>query len=190
MHGVILYQFRHFVTDRFGLGAWERTRAGAGLQDQAHAPVRLYPDAHLERLLAALQDEVGLCRNDLLESFGAWTIPPLIRMYRSLIPTHWDARDFLLNMEERIHEKLVRLKDPQAQPPRIQVRETAPGVLELYYHSHRDLSALALGAVYGVAGYFGERAELMESEPVRGGHRRFVVRLVPAERGRPTLTAV
>ncbi|MBL7251515.1 heme NO-binding domain-containing protein [Alloalcanivorax sp. C16-2] len=190
MHGVILYQFRHFVTDRFGPGVWEGARRAAGLADQAHAPVRLYPDAHLERLLVALEDEVGLCRNDLLESFGAWTIPPLIKMYRSLIPAHWDARDFLLNLEEHIHEKLVRLKDPQAQPPRIQVRETAPGVLELYYHSHRDLSALAVGAVYGVAGYFGEKAELMENEPVRGGHRRFVFRLTRAESRRPSLTAV
>ena len=50
------------------------------------------------------------------------------------------------------------------------------------------MSALALGAVHGVAGYFGEAAEVMEDAP-GDGQRRFVVRLVPAQR-KASLSAV
>jgi len=151
-------------------------------------PVRLYPDGDMDALVAALEDETALHRNDLLEAFGKWVIPPLINMYRALIPRHWNARDFLLNVEEQVHQKVVRLKDPEARPPRIEVRELAPGVLEIGYRSHRDMSALALGAVHGVAGYFGETAELME-DASGDGQRRFVVRLVPAQR-KASLSAV
>ena len=68
----------------------------------------------------------ALHRNDLLEAFGKWVIPPLINMYRALIPRHWNARDFLLNVEEQVHQKVVRLKDPEARPPRIEVLSWPP----------------------------------------------------------------
>lgn len=179
MHGVILYHLRQFAVERFGPDCWENAQAAAGLETQVYVPVRLYPDDEMDALVAALEEETALHRNDLLEAFGKWVIPPLINMYRALIPRHWNARDFLLNVEEQVHQKVVRLKDPQARPPRIDVRELAPGVLEIGYRSHRDMSALALGAVHGVAGYFGEQAEVME-DAAGDGVRRFVVRLAPA----------
>ena len=188
MHGVILYHLRQFAVGRFGPDCWDNAQAAAGLEDQVYVPVRLYPDGDMDALVAALEDETALHRNDLLEAFGKWVIPPLINMYRALIPRHWNARDFLLNVEEQVHQKVVRLKDPEARPPRIEVRELAPGVLEIGYRSHRDMSALALGAVHGVAGYFGETAELME-DASGDGQRRFVVRLVPAQR-KASLSAV
>ncbi|WP_370209502.1 heme NO-binding domain-containing protein [Alloalcanivorax venustensis] len=188
MHGVILYHLRQFAVERFGPDCWDNAQAAAGLEDLVYVPVRLYPDGDMDALVAALEDETALHRNDLLEAFGKWVIPPLINMYRALIPRHWNARDFLLNVEEQVHQKVVRLKDPEARPPRIEVRELAPGVLEIGYRSHRDMSALALGAVHGVAGYFGETAELME-DASGDGQRRFVVRLVPAQR-KASLSAV
>ena len=145
MHGVILYHLRQFAVERFGPDCWDNAQAAAGLEERVYVPVRLYPDGDMDALVAALEDETALHRNDLLEAFGKWVIPPLINMYRALIPRHWNARDFLLNVEEQVHQKVVRLKDPEARPPRIEVRELAPGVLEIGYRSHRDMSALALG---------------------------------------------
>ncbi|HEX5677063.1 MAG TPA: heme NO-binding domain-containing protein [Alcanivorax sp.] len=188
MHGVILYHLRQFAVERFGPDCWDNAQAAAGLETQVYVPVRLYPDGDMDALVAALEEETALHRNDLLEAFGKWVIPPLINMYRALIPRHWSARDFLLNVEEQVHQKVVRLKDPEARPPRIEVRELAPGVLEIGYRSHRDMSALALGAVHGVAGYFGEKAEVME-DAAGDGQRRFVVRLAPAQR-KTSLSAV
>ena len=129
MHGVILYHLRQFAVERFGPDCWDNAQAAAGLEDQVYVPVRLYPDGDMDALVAALEDETALHRNDLLEAFGKWVIPPLINMYRALIPRHWNARDFLLNVEEQVHQKVVRLKDPEARPPRIEARELAPSFI-------------------------------------------------------------
>ncbi len=180
MHGVILAHLRHFVTDRYGQSVWDDVNHRAGLTDCLHVPIQLYPDSHLEDLVAALQSVTGLHRDDLLEEFGAWVIPPLINMYRAMIPREWDAVAFLLNVEERIHQRVIRLKNPEATPPRIDVRELEPRVLQVEYRSHRDLSLLALGCVHGVAAFYGEKVEILESDQVDGGVRRFVVRLEPA----------
>ena len=86
MHGVILYHLRQFAVERFGPDCWDNAQAAAGLEDQVYVPVRLYPDGDMDALVAALEDETALHRNDLLEAFGKWVIPPLINMYRALIP--------------------------------------------------------------------------------------------------------
>ncbi|WP_101674346.1 heme NO-binding domain-containing protein [Alloalcanivorax mobilis] len=177
MHGVLLHHLRPFVSERFGARVWESVQVRAGQPGKMHTPVHNYADEELEQLLLAMTGEIGLCRDDLLQAFGHWLIGPLINMYRAMIPRQWDARTFLLHVEEHIHQKVVRLRDPRARPPRIDVTALSADTLEIDYHSHRDLSALALGCVYGVADYFGERVELLSSASGEEGGRRFVVRL-------------
>lgn len=181
MHGAILYHLRSFAIERFGAGAWDEIQKRADQPGRAHVPVHVYPDQDFDRLLLAMVEEIGLCREDLLEAFGRWMIGPLIHMYRAVIPCSWGAEAFLLNVEEHIHQKVIRLRDPQAQPPRIDVVALSPRVLEVRYRSRRALGALALGAVYGVADHFGERARLLASETKEGGERRFVIRLETAQ---------
>lgn len=183
MHGVILYSFRQFAIERFGGPVWEAACRAAGLEERVYVPVRMFPDRDLEALLAAMEMETGVRRDAQLVDYGRWVIPTLIRLYRPVIPPHWGAVQCLLHLEERIHRRVVRRHDPTASPPWIEVAEVAPRVLQIHYRSHRRLSALALGAVHGVADWYGERAEVMECDRREDGQCRMVVRLRPVGRG-------
>ncbi|EKF75688.1 Heme NO binding domain-containing protein [Alcanivorax hongdengensis A-11-3] len=183
MHGVILSNLKHYVVEKHGSEAWQAIRQRADLAGRAYVPIRIYPDRELDALLEAAVSLTGATRDAILEDFGEWVIPPLIRMYKAMIPTEWDAVTFLLNMEERIHQRVIRMKDPEAKPPRIDVTELAPGRLEVSYKSHRNMSALAIGCVRGVAAYYGESVSLLEEGREESGQRRFVVQIgAPARR--------
>ncbi len=177
MHGVIISNLKKYVIETQGEPAWDALREKAGMPGKAFIPISMYPDSDLDDLVAAAVEATGQDRDTILQDFGAWVIPPLMKMYRSFIPDDWDAATFLQNVDERIHERVVRMKDESARPPHINVTPLSPGVLQVEYQSHRDMGALALGCVYGVADYYGEKAVLMEQSRGPGSHRTFVVRL-------------
>ncbi|MCG8393487.1 MAG: heme NO-binding domain-containing protein [Pseudomonadales bacterium] len=177
MHGVIISNLKKYVEEKLGEPAWDTLREKAGLKDKAFIPISMYPDSDLDQLIDAAGEVTGQDRDAILLDFGAWIIPPLMQMYRSFIPEDWDAVTFLMNVEERLHERVVRMKDASAKPPHINVSELSPGVLEVQYRSHRNMSALALGCVHGVAQFYGGSASLMEERNDGGSHRTFVVRI-------------
>lgn len=177
MHGVIISNLKKYVIEKLGEPAWDDLREKAGMPGKAFIPISMYPDSDLDDLVAAAVEATGQDRDAILQDFGAWVIPPLMKMYRSFIPEEWDASTFLQNVDERIHERVVRMKDDAARPPHIIVTEVSPGILEVEYQSHRDMGALALGCVYGVADYYGEKVALMEQQKGPGSHRTYTVRL-------------
>ncbi|MEH6784272.1 MAG: heme NO-binding domain-containing protein [Alcanivorax jadensis] len=181
MHGVIISNLKKYVEEKLGEDAWDTLRDKAGLPGKAFIPISIYPDSDLEDLLVAAVEVTGQGRDEILKDFGAWVIPPLMKMYRSFIPEDWDAVTFLKNIDDRIHERVVRMKDANAKPPHINVSEISPGLLEVEYQSHRDMSYLALGCVYGVAEYYGQKAALMEEKRVVGTHRTFIMRISAGE---------
>jgi len=105
-------------------------------------------------------------------------IGPLIDMYQAMIPAGWDAMTFLLNMQQ-IHERILRLKDPAATAPKIQVHKRGDDTLEIHYLSQRNMAAMIHGSVKGVAAYFNETASLLGSEAGEGGEQRFVFHIQP-----------
>lgn len=99
-------------------------------------------------------------------------------MYQPMIPARWDAMTFLLNMQQ-IHERILRLKDPAATAPNIEVHKRGDDTLEIHYRSHRNMAAMIHGSVKGVAAYFNETASLLGSEAGEGGEQRFVFHIQP-----------
>lgn len=190
MHGVILYHFRQFAIERHGTAVWDAAVLCTGLQDRDYAPGRMFPDGELEALLGVVVVQTGVPREALLEHFGRWVVPCLMKLYRPVVPAHWDAVQFMLHLEERIHQRVIRRHNPTASPPLIDVVEVASRVLEIRYRSHRRLSALAVGGVHGVADWYGERAEITTREDGEDGQCRFVVRLSPAGSGNGGLRIV
>lgn len=181
MHGVILSNFKHYLVEGYGSETWRELAASAGLSGKTFVPVAMYPDHELEALLEAAEQATGLRRDDILEDFGEWVIGPLIGMYRAMIPADWNVVDFLLNMEQRIHQRIVRMKNPDAEPPHIQVTELRPRVVQINYRSARNMSAMALGCVRGVAQFFNEQVDVLEDQYGEDGERCFVVALSPQQ---------
>ena len=177
MHGVILSHLKQWVGERFGAETWDLLLTRAGLEGRLYAPIKLYPDEDLDALVKTASDMTGLSSDEILVDFGAWVIPPLINMYRAIIPSHWGTVDFLLNVEDHIHEKVVKMKNPEARPPKVRVAEIEDDLLQLDYTSHRNMCALAVGCAQGVAGYYGDRVDVVEQRTLPSGSQRVILRV-------------
>ena len=79
---------------------------------------------------------------------------------------------------QTIHERVLKLKDPAASAPNIQVRQCGEGTLEIHYLSHRNMAPMILGAVKGLAEHFQETALLLAAEDgEQEGECRFLFQL-------------
>lgn len=176
MHGVILSNFKRYLDDFIGQEAWSEVVDGAGLEGTTYMPVAMYPDEEMEALLRAAELATGLRRDDLLADFAEWAMGPMIDMYKAMLPVDAGAMVFLLGLQG-IHERILRLKDPAASAPPIEVVQCGEDMLEIHYRSQRNMAAMVQGAVKGVASYFDESVSLLGSEFADDGTAHFVFQL-------------
>ena len=179
MHGAIVSSFKRYLDAALGEDIWRQAVEEAGLKGKTYMPVSIYPDEEMEALLKAAEQASGLQRDNLLEDFGEWVIAPLMHLYRAMIPQNCDATGFLVNLQQT-HERILKLKDPQAHAPGITVKRCGSGLVEIHYASSRNMSAMIPGAVRGIAAWFQEEVALLASEPGLAGEATFVFRLSSA----------
>lgn len=171
MHGIIMNQFRRFVIDRLGRDAWpELTRAAeVPLPDEPLTLGTIYPDEYLAALLPVASRTTGIPVEALLEDFGVYLAPTLLRVYEPLILSHWRALDVIENTEQVIHT-VVRLQNPGASPPFLQARRVSPDEVVVDYTSPRRLCAVAKGIGRGMGQEFGEEIVASEVECMYRGN--------------------
>jgi hypothetical protein len=128
-------------------------------------------------MVQAAVQETGEKTEDLLQKFGFFLVPNLLRVYRSYIDSAWRTMDLLEYAESNMH-RAVRSHDAAKTPPILDIVRHNPTHLTIDYHSPRRLSALAVGIVEGVAAYYGEQdrihIDLLTEED--GGTSRITVR--------------
>ena len=180
MHGAIVSSFKRYLDSALGEDIWRHAIEEAGLKGKTYMPVSIYPDEEMEALLSAAERACGLRRDDLLGDFGEWVIAPLMHLYKAMIPHDCDATGFLLNLQQT-HERVLKLKDPEARVPGITVKRCGGGLVEIRYASTRNMGAMIPGAVKGLARWFHEEVELLASEPGQGGEETYVFRLSSGE---------
>lgn len=163
-------QFRRFVIDRLGRDAWpELTRAAeVPLPDEPLALGTIYPDEYLAALLPIASRTTGIAVEALLEDFGVYLAPALLRVYEPLIPSHWRALDVIENTEQVIHT-VVRRQNPDASPPFLQARRVAPDEVVVDYTSPRRLCAVAKGIGRGMGQVLGEELVVSETDCMSHG---------------------
>lgn len=169
MHGVIFAQLKKFVeTKHGGAAGWNSVRNEAGLGSRAYFSVQKYPDEEVVALVAAASKLTGKPAASLLEDFGAFLAPELLRMYRSMIPAEWTALDLIEHTETRMH-KVVRMNDAEATPPHLRVRRVSPTSVIVDYQSQRRLCAVAKGIARGVGAHYNERLVVDERRCMQTG---------------------
>lgn len=181
MHGMILTGLNKFVAARYGAEAWNLALADAGVAGVVFVPTTDYPDAQAMEVLAAVARRAGRAPDALLEEFGEALAGTLIGVYRSIIPSAWKTLDLIASAESTIH-RIVRLRNPEASPPRLACRRAAPDEVSVVYRSERRLCALAKGLCRGIAAYFRESVAVTESACMLKGDPECVlsVKLLPA----------
>lgn len=160
MHGLIFLQLQKFAQKQ-GPQAWEAVLREAGLPAKAYSPARAYPDDEAFALVAAASRVLKQPPAAVLETFGEFLGPELVRLYARLVRPEWKTLDLIERTEQLIHAA-VRLGNPGAQPPVLDVVRPTPDEVQIIYSSERKLCHLARGILAGLASHYGESVTVTE----------------------------
>jgi Haem-NO-binding len=144
MHGVIFAELRSYAETKHGNGTWDALLERAGLTGRTYLPIKDYSDADAIALVGAASALTGLRVASVLEDFGEFIVPDLIKMYGHLLKPEWNTIDVIDNTEQTVHS-VVRIKNPGAKPPQLQTVRRSTDEVSLNYSSPRKMCALAVG---------------------------------------------
>jgi hypothetical protein len=173
MHGTIHVELKKFVEAKHGTDAWKAVLKDAGLSNKIFLANAVYPDQEIVAIVTAASKLTNTPAEHILENFGEFIVPDLMDMFRVLINPKWKTMEMLLNTETTIHT-VVRLKNPGAEPPRLQFTQTGPNRLKFNYDSPRQMSAVAKGIMKGVAKHYGETIEIQERKYASGSSEMMI----------------
>jgi hypothetical protein len=155
MHGLIFLQLQKFAQKQVGPQAWDLLLREANLPQQSYSPARAYPDDDFVALVGAASRALGKSNAAVVEAFGEFIAPDLLRLHGRMLRPEWKTLDVIENTEPLIHAA-VRVGNPGAQPPVLDVVRTSADELRIVYTSERKLCHLAKGILAGIARHFGE----------------------------------
>lgn len=161
MHGLIHTALQKYVEASFGPETWKKLLARTGLENELFTPLGTYPDAQIAAIVAEAEVVSGIPAATLLEGFGEFLVPTYLSLYGSLLKPEWRTLDVIENTEETVH-RVVRMRNPGAEPPRLRVERTAKDEVVLTYDSARKLCAVARGIGRGVAKQFEESISIRD----------------------------
>ncbi len=161
MHGLIFSELKKYVETRFDSKTWDALQEKAGLKGNLYLAASVYPDSDLVSLVTTACQMTRQEPKVILEDFGDFIAPDLIRQYNFLVKPEWTLVDFLCNTEDTIH-KIVRFH-PGVTPPRLVVRRVADDRVTISYDSQRKMCALLKGIVKGAARHYNKNVSIIES---------------------------
>jgi predicted hydrocarbon binding protein len=175
MHGIIFNQLRGYAQSRLGEQGWETLLREAGLPARMYLAFQSYPDEEAVALVSAASRLTGRSVRFLLEDFGEFLVPGLLKIYRAFLQPDWTILD-VVEHAERIHERVRR--DPHAAPPKLECKRVDASTISVIYSSPRKLCGVGIGFVRGLAGAMGQHADVQEKQCMHDGapHCVFIVK--------------
>jgi hypothetical protein len=165
MHGLIFASFRDYLLTEHGAHVAQDVLAGEPQYTLGEA----YPDEQFLGLLERACRLTALSNDELLFEFGVFTAATTFaRLYSVLFEASPTARDFLLTVEEPIHD-VIRVALPDARPPELALTDLGQDSLEIVYTSPRRICAMLRGLVEGTGRVYGETLEVEELECMHHG---------------------
>ncbi len=163
MHGIVFYQLNSFVVKTHGLTTWFELLERAGVPKKTYLPTQVYPDTELASLVKQASEITSQTVGAILEQFGEFIVPSMLRVYEGSIKPEWDLFDILENTEKTMH-KAVRFADKRADPPKLVcIRLSTESVL-IHYSSDRKMVELGIGIIKGLAKAKNEKINLFVTE--------------------------
>ena len=163
--------------------AWAKAirTSGAALPEGPPPLDVTVPDEDLVAVMVALAAGAGTSIPLLLQDFGVYLAPGLLRIYAPLVQPQWRTLDVIEHVEQHIHTA-VRLRDRDADPPYLAARRCSRSEVEVIYTSPRRLCALAEGIIRGLAEHFSEPVRVSQPECMHRGDPRCLLSVVLAPR--------
>lgn len=166
MHGIIFNELNRYTLARMGAQGWETLLKEARLPKRIYLAIKSYPDEEAVALVTAASKLTGKPARAILEDFGEFIAPNLLRSYKAVIQPEWTVLD-LVEHVERIHDRVRN--DPHATPPHLACRRLAPNLVQVSYVSKRQLCAVGIGFIRGIAREMGQPVEVVESQCMSKG---------------------
>ena len=169
MHGLIFFYIQKFADEATsGKTTWLKLRDTVTASDNRYLPNEVYPDEDAIELLQKIADTCGEPLPELIERFGEFLAPLLIKVASQNIDPTWRTLDLIENTEDIIHT-MVRTAKPGAEPPVLETVRHSPNELHLVYSSSRQLCLLAKGITQGLANHYGETILIEETSCMHKG---------------------
>lgn len=181
MHGIIFAELKKYVDHKLGGEAWHSLLREAGMEGRLFLPVHEYPDAEAVTLVKAASRITGLPADAILQDFGEFITPDLLKMYGALLDKSWKTLDVIEHTEETIH-RVVRSRNPGARPPQLRCERASDYEVVIVYTSARRMCGVAKGIVRGLAKHFGETVALEESSCMHQGARECRISVMRIDR--------
>lgn len=155
MHGFIYVEFEKFALSQVSFQVWDEVLADNKLEQRQYNPTTLYPDSEIKALLRSVANRTGSSQEKLLEEFGIFIVPDLMKVYRAYIQPEWRTLDLLEHAEKTIHVS-VRKSTAGAAPPILDVVRLRHNEILINYVSGRKMVELGVGLIKGLAQYYHE----------------------------------
>lgn len=161
MHGIIFQELRRYATARMGEHGWDTLLQQAALSRSSYLAFKSYPDEEAVALVTAASRMSGKPARAILEDFGEFIAPNLLRGYKALLQSHWSVLD-VIEHAERIHERVRN--DPLATPPYLSCRRLDAGTVQVSYVSKRRLCGVGIGFIRGIGREMKQPVEVRERQ--------------------------
>jgi predicted hydrocarbon binding protein len=161
MHGIIFQELRRYAMARMGEQGWDTLLQRAGLPKNNYLAFKTYPDEEAVALVTAATKLTGKSARVILEDFGEFIAPNLLRGYKALIKSHWTVLD-VVEHAERMHDR-VRT-DPLATPPILNCRRVDADTVQVSYASRRRLCGVGIGFIRGIGNEMKQPVEVHERQ--------------------------
>lgn len=171
MHGIIFTELKRYVETKFGGDTWEKLMKNSGIGSKLYMPIQAYPDQEVAALVSTASKMTGASIPVILEDFGKFIVPTLLKMYQVLIEPDWKTLDLIEHTEETIH-KVVRSRNPGAEPPKLKCSCPSADEVIITYTSPRKMCGVAKGIAKGIAKHYNEQIRISETECMLKGNSR------------------
>ena len=177
MHGFIFIEFDKFVLEHVHYSDWQQALKTHNVDYTTFSPTEIYPDGKMVEMLDLASELTKKPKEKLLEFFGAFLAPDLIKVYRAYIDPTWKTLEVLEHAESTIHVA-VRKSTSGATPPILKVKRLSPRDVEIEYVSSRNMPELGVGIIKGLGNYFNENLEVKLEKFPEEGRSIITVRLM------------
>ena len=159
MHGIIFVLFSKFVREKHDMKTLFKIQEEAGLKFKIHEVNKSHPDEEIVALLQASCKILKVELTDLLESFGYYIAPELLKTYKSYLNPEWKSLDLLGHIEETMH-RVVRSNTPDADPPKLEISRISKDQVRIIYTSPRKIISLGVGIIKAIGDNYQEKLKI------------------------------
>ena len=187
MHGLIFFYLQKFAAvTAAGSTSWDKVRSSVATSGNKYLPSGTYPDSDAVAFVTAIADSSGRPLPSILEDFGQYLAPHLIKVAATHVDPAWRTLDLIEHTESIIHT-MIRATTPGASPPALETARQSPDELHLVYSSVRRLCPLVTGMIRGIAAHYGETVTIEEPSCLLRGDSfcSFVIQHVATETHEP-----